>query len=233
MAQLFNEFFGSVFGPKVITDIMFPSLKIFHLQDALITNADVKRRLEACDDSCSMGSDALPSFVMKHCSNILSPAICILFNSIVFSCFWPSEWKLSHVTPFYKSGASSDITNYRPISILPKFSLIFERILFDYIYRKAMKIIKPQQHGLMKCTVSQIINYLDLNNANLDNNLPCLSIYFDPQKAFDSVPHHLLCTLGLDFINLFISYFNDRHQCVKLKKIPIQRYRCYFWCPSV
>ena len=51
-AQWFNEFFGSVFGPKVIADIMFPSLEIFHLKENSIKNADVKRRLEACDDSC-------------------------------------------------------------------------------------------------------------------------------------------------------------------------------------
>ena len=82
---------------------MFPSIEIFHLEDVLITNDDVKRRLEACDYSCSMESDALPSFVIKHCFDILSPAICILFNSIVFSCFWPSKRKLLHVTPFYKS----------------------------------------------------------------------------------------------------------------------------------
>ena len=172
-----------------------------------------------------MGSDALPSFVMKHCSDFLSPAICTLFNSIVSSCFWPSEKKLSHVTPFYKLASSSDITNYRPISILPKLSVIFERILFDYIYPKAMKINKPQQIGFMKSrsTVSQIITYLDLIYANLDNNLPCLSIYFDIQKSFDSVPHHLLltklCTLGFvfDCIILLTSYFIDRRQCVKLE----------------
>ena len=114
---------------KVITNVMFPSFEIFHLEDVLITKADVKRRLEACDDSCSLGSDALSSFVMKHCSCILSSAICILFNSIVSSCFWPSEWKLSHVALFNKSESSSDITNYRSISILAKLSLIFERIL--------------------------------------------------------------------------------------------------------
>ena len=68
---------------KVIIDVMFPSFEIFHLEDVLIRNAYVKRRLEACDDSCSMGSDALSSFVMKHCSDVLSSAICIWFNSIV------------------------------------------------------------------------------------------------------------------------------------------------------
>ena len=171
--QLSNEFLGSVFGPKVIADIMFPSLKIFQLEDVLTAIADVKGLLEACYDSCSMKSDAY--FVMKQCSDILSLAKCILFNSIVCSCFWPSELKLSYVTPFYKSGSSCDITNYRAISILPKLSLMFVRILFDYIYPKAIKIIKPQQNGFMKSrsAVSQKITYLDLIYANLDNSLPC------------------------------------------------------------
>ena len=88
-----------------------------------------------------------------------------------------------------------------------------------------MKFIKPQQYGFMKSrsTVSQITTYLDLIYANLDNNLPCLSIYFDIQKAFDSVPHHLLltnlCTVGFDFdfINMCTLYLNDRRQCVKLE----------------
>ena len=206
-AQLFNQFFLDQYDVmKVITNVMFPSFEIFHLEDVLITKADVKRRLEACDDSCSIGSYALSSYVMKNCSYILSSATCILFNSIVSSCFWPPEWKLSHVALFNKS-------------------LIFERILFDYIYPKAMKIIKPQQRGFLKSrsTVSQIITYLDLIYANLDNNLSSLSIYFDIQKAFDSLTHHLrtkLCTLGFDFefINLFKSYLNDRRQCGKLEK---------------
>ena len=92
-AQLLNEFFWISLWLSFI--LCFLPMEVFHLEDVLITNAEVKRHLKACDDSCPMGSDALPSFVMKHCSDTLSQAICILFNSIVSSCFWPSEGKLS------------------------------------------------------------------------------------------------------------------------------------------
>ena len=88
-SSLFNEFFLDQSDVmKVIMILCFLPLKsckpsFENLEDALITNAVVKRRLEACDGSCSKGFDALSSFVMKHCSDFLSSAICILFNSIV------------------------------------------------------------------------------------------------------------------------------------------------------
>ena len=62
---------------------------------------------------------------------------------------------------------------------------------------------------------------MDIIYAILDNNHPCLSIYFDIEKAFDSVPRRLLLTklinFDFDFNNLFTSYLDDRRQCVKLE----------------
>ena len=46
---------------------------------------------------------------------------------------FPSELKLAKVVPLFKSGDSSQITNYRPISILSFFSKIFERIMYNHI----------------------------------------------------------------------------------------------------
>ena len=56
-----------------------------------------------------------------------------------------------------------------------------------------------------RSTVSQIITYLDLIYANHDNNLPCLSFYFDIQKAFDSVSHHLLLKNSVPLALILIS----------------------------
>ena len=58
----------------------------------------------------------------------------------------------------------------------------------------------------------------------MDSNTPTLSIYFDVQKAFDSVPHHLLLSklklFGLcpGFIKLMESYLSKRFQIVKVRE---------------
>ena len=143
-----------------------------------------------------------------------------------FECMWNllCMWKLSFVTPLHKDGPRTQIENYRPISILPKLSLILERILFNFIYPKVRNSITKNQHGFMtkRSTVTQMILYLDKVYRNIDSNVPSLAAYFDVRKAFDSVPHHLLLQklvkFGFcpDFIRLFSSYLDERSQCVKL-----------------
>ena len=75
-----------------------------------------------------------------------------------------------------------------------------------------------------RSTVTQMISYLDLVYRAMDTNTPTLSIYFAVQKAFDSVPHHLLLSklklFGLypDFIKLMESYLSNRFQIVKVRE---------------
>ena len=65
-----------------------------------------------------------------------------LFFWIVKTQYWPDLWKIAHVTPLHKLGPHNDISNYRPISILPKLSLLLERLLFNFIYPKIRHQIK-------------------------------------------------------------------------------------------
>ena len=116
------------------------------------------------------------------------------------------------------------MTNYRPISILPKVSLVLERILFDFIYSKVRSKISRSQFGFMskKSTVLQLIAFLDNLYKCYDVNQPCFVVYFDIQKAFGTVPHSLLTsklqTYGFDhsFQMLFSSYLTLRQQMVKV-----------------
>ena len=223
-ANLFNKFFGSTFSPKSLYAQNQLGTQSLCLNDVNFSLANVEALLRKCPDSSSIGCDELPSFVLNNCFNLLAPAVIELFHYIFSSRKWPDCWKIAFVTPLHKSGSTNDVTNYRPISNLPKLSLVCERLLFDFIYPRVCHFIKAQQYGFMKHrnTVSQLVSYLDHVYKSIDNNTPSVSVYFDVKKAFDTVPHHVLIyklqLFGFDnaFIELITSYLTNRKQCVKV-----------------
>ena len=142
---------------------------------------------------------------------VIDPAVMALFQVIQISLHWPKEWKTSYITSLHKIGPTSDVKNHRPISLLSKFSIVFEKMLFNFLYPLVRPLITNTQNGFMKrrSTTAQFISYLDVFYNNRDKNFPCVSFYFDIRRASDSVPHHRLLTklaaFGFDeaFFHLF------------------------------
>ena len=76
--------------------------------------------------------------VVKNCFGELCDP---LFNLSSSSEICPDSWKIGKVTPIYKANDSSDLGNYRPISaVLPCFSKILERIIYNRGYYKKIKL---------------------------------------------------------------------------------------------
>ena len=140
-----------------------------------------------------------------------------LFQVIQISSHWPKEWKMSYITPLHKNGSTSDVKNYRPVSLIPKLSIDFQKMLFSFLYPRVRPLVTNAQQVFMnrRSTTIQLISYFDVLYNNLDKNFPCASIHFDIRKAFDSVPHHGLPTkLALfwfdeAFFHLFLDYLDD------------------------
>ena len=65
---------------------------------------------------------------------------------------FPDSFKKSKITPLFKKGDQSLLLNYRPISLLPTISKVFERILFDqmYTYFNTNSLLAEQQYGFRK-----------------------------------------------------------------------------------
>ena len=68
------------------------------------------------------------------CDNSVVLPLKILFQNILVTSKYPDMWKLANVTPIFKKGDKQLIKNYRPISLLPICSKIFEKVIFNNLY---------------------------------------------------------------------------------------------------
>ena len=87
--------------------------------------------------------------LLRECAELITSSVgCILSLSITIGIF-PEEWKCSKVIPLFKQGESSDLNNYRPISLIPLLAKVFERIVYDqfYMYLTEHNLISSKQSG--------------------------------------------------------------------------------------
>ena len=226
-ANIFNVFLSSVYKPERFDFPPTSTGNEIRLADVPISCTEIERLLTSIPDTSTVASDNLPPFILKRCAKMLAAPIQILFTLILTHGIWPSIWKLAYVVPIHKSGPKSNVRNYRGISLLPRISLVLERILFNFIYEKVRHKLSGSQHGFRsrRSTHTQLLEYVDLLYKCVDGRESFFVVYFDIMKAFDSVSHNLLlCKLqrfGFDdaFIRLLSSYLQGRSQKVKLGDI--------------
>ena len=145
--------------------------------------------------------------------------------------------KISKITPVDKGGNALDPSNYRPISTLSPFALIFEKLVCKQLlnYIEKHQILNEFQFGFRKnrSTEQSIIEITECLKKSIDNNLFTCGIFLDFAKAFDTVNHQILLTklkkYGVRGIPLqwFSSYLIDRKQYVQLEvKSSIKTIQC-------
>ena len=105
----------------------------------------------------------------------------------------PSQWKTANITPVFKKGLSSEVSNYRPISLTSIFCKLFERLIQDKILTNLSdnNLISPHQHGFLgkHSTCSQLLETVNDWSIALRNKHAVDVVYFDFAKAFDTVSH--------------------------------------------
>ena len=109
---------------------------------------------------------------------------------------FPDSLKIAKVTPVYKSGNSSSLSNYRPVSVLPCFSKMLERIMYTRLYNHLQenKILYSKQFGFQRghSTDYAIIELVEQIYQNFEENKCTLGVFIDLEKAFDTVDHKIL-----------------------------------------
>ena len=129
-------------------------------------------------------------------ANSISPFIATLINKSIISGTFPSQLKYAKVFPIFKCGSKSDPSNYRPISILPTVSKIFEKHVNKHImnYLNKYKLIHESQSGFRQKHSCQIalVKLLDQWMSCIHKGDLVGSLFIDFRKAFDVVDHTIL-----------------------------------------
>ena len=137
----------------------------------------------------------------------------------------PDELKIAKIIPVHKSNAKDDISNYRPISLLPSIS----KILGIVVYKRTLhfiqtnKILNNNQYGFREkhSTINAITALTSDVIKALEKKNSVLSVFLDLSKAFDTIDHQILL-YKLEFYGIrgtplkwFKSYLSNRKQYVK------------------
>ena len=96
-------------------------------QIPLITSSQVSQFIRKLDPGKATGLDGIGPRILKLACHIISPSIADLINKSITTGHFPNQLKIAKGFPIFKNGAKDDPSNYRPISILPTISKIFEK----------------------------------------------------------------------------------------------------------
>ena len=209
---------------KTFEDFLFPVQKNIEHKD--LTFEQFEKAFKSVKHNKAAGHDDIDSNVIIKVYNEISYPLFMIFHSLFPEGIFPEQLKVAKVSPIFKVGNIEEIGNYRPISVLPIFSKVLERIMYNrtYQYFKENDMFFPKQFGFQvnNSTHHAILNLTDDILTSFEKGQFTLGVFIDLSKAFDTVNHssllHKLELYGIKgkCLNWFKSYLKDRQQFVSL-----------------
>ena len=167
-------------------------------------------------------SSDIPIKIIKKASCTITPLLKLYFNYFISNGTFPDCLKTGRVSPIYKKDNAQLMENYRPVSTLPIFGKIFEKIIYSRLinFFNRQKIIHPNQFGFRKgySTSHALNDSVAYIKECLDKKDHVLGIFIDLSKAFDTLDHNILLkklyNYGIRGLahNLLSSYLTGRSQ---------------------
>ena len=158
------------------------------------TTADIEKEMISLDSNRAIPFNDIPVKILKGCLDLILPPLQVVCNSSFANNKFPNALKLAEVKPSHKKDDMTDKGNYRPISILPTVSKIFERIMYKAIATYMEKYFSPFLCGLRKGYSAQdcLIVMTEKWEKAIDKKENAGAILTDLSKAFDTLNHQLL-----------------------------------------
>lgn len=235
IANEFNKTFiemGKKLADKININSNFTFKKITTMNSFVLLPTEkneIKNIIRDLKNNKTPGLDNIKSETLKPIAELVLDPLVYIINWCMTEGYWPTAFKDSLVIPIYKKGDIKVPVNFRPISIITNFSKIFEKVIKLRLvsYLNKYKLLSDKQFGFKEKTSTNHA-ILELTNniySALDNGTPCLCVFIDLAKAFDTVSHPLLLQtlegMGIRHtsLKLFENYISNRLQCVKIDNI--------------
>ena len=225
-AQLFNDYFilqctTIDTGSEIPHDTERGSTLI---SDFAISEEKILNIIRTLNPNKAHGWDEISVRMIKLSDAALITPLKIIFTNCLRRGLFPETWKYANVVPVHKKNEKNVKGNYRPISLLPIFGKILEKLMYDSLYSHLVsrELLNPNQSGFRPgdSTVNQLISITHTIFKAFDCNPPLdvRSVYLDISKAFDRVWHDGLiyklkqCGVSGQFLHLIQSFLRDRKQ---------------------
>jgi len=228
-AELLNNFFASVF---TVDDGLCPKLSRRISPDGVgltsisFTESRVAAKLRKLKLTTASGPDGIQAVLLKNARESLSLPLADLYDFLFNLQCVPNAWKLARVTPIFKKGKPSDVSNYRPISLTSLCCKVMESIIKDDLlyFLLSKGLISRHQHGFLsrRSTGTQLLDCLNDWTLNIERKESLDVIYIDFAKAFDSVVHNKLISklesygIGGSLLLWIYNFLFDRLQFVQI-----------------
>ena len=186
-----------------------------------VDDLEIIRTVQNCKNKISTDfSDISMSLLKKVISKIVKPFahMCnVSFQTGVF----PNKMKIAKVIQLYMSGEKNVFTNYRPISLLPQFSKILEKLYNNRLdeFLNKCNILSPSQNGFRSSmsTTEALLDLVEEITSSLEKNKYTVGVFIDLKKAFDTVDHDILCKKNCISMVCVVSHRNGLRVIKKIE----------------
>ena len=225
-AQIFNDYFilqctTLDTGSEIPSDVPVIASQ---LQEFVISEEKILRIIRNLNPNKAHGWDEISVRMIKMCDNSLIIPLKLIFQNCLRHGIFPETWKRANVVPVHKKNEKNLKENYRPISLLPIFSKILEKLIYESLYSHLERenLLNPNQSGFRPgdSTINQLLSITHSVFEAFDCNptLEVRSVYLDISKAFDRVWHEGLiyklkrCGVSGNLLLLLQSFLSNRKQ---------------------
>ena len=233
IANTVNEYFTKIapeltknMNPRMMAEVFLPPKSQTSFQFKSIGQHKLEKVIKSLQAKKSCGVDNISNCLLKKIYQPLLHPLSNIINRSLCEGQVPNHFKIAKVVPIPKKGSTMDLNNLRPISLLPTFSKVLEKVVEEQIreYLHKNNILDDHQYGFRpkhSCehALIDIVNYI-VEQSKKNNKVA--AVFIDVKKAFDCIKHTIILqkleNIGIqgNALHWFKSYLKERTQYTQI-----------------